>query len=144
MQAGVLGGFVVFPTLYLLYINDNPETTGCNLVLFADDICLYTTYRMEDYILRKLQHGPSSKAAWCERLNIKFNEYKTQAIYFSHRIRSPEPLLKLSEQNIPSVNSVKYLSVIFDKKITWRPHTETIKAKAFRTLEYNSYLKVSN
>jgi hypothetical protein len=34
---------------------------------------------------------------------------------------------------IPFVNSVKYLGVIFDKKITWRPHIEMIKAKAFRT-----------
>jgi hypothetical protein len=63
MQAGVLGGFVVSLTLYILYINDTPETTGCNLALFADDICLYATYRMEDYILRKLQRGLSSMAA---------------------------------------------------------------------------------
>jgi hypothetical protein len=31
------------------------------------------------------------------------------------------------------INSVKYLGVIFDKKITWRLHIELIKAKAFRT-----------
>jgi hypothetical protein len=31
------------------------------------------------------------------------------------------------------LNSVKYLGVIFDKKITWSPHMEMIEAKAFRT-----------
>jgi hypothetical protein len=40
----------------------------------------------------------------------------------------------MNGQNIPSVNSVKYLSVIFDKKVTWRLHSEMIEAKAFRTL----------
>jgi hypothetical protein len=35
--------------------------------------------------------------------------------------------------NIPFVNSVKYLDVIFEKRITWRLHTEGIEAKAFRT-----------
>jgi hypothetical protein len=35
--------------------------------------------------------------------------------------------------NIPFVNSVKYLGVSFDKKITWRLHIEMMEAKAFRT-----------
>jgi hypothetical protein len=37
------------------------------------------------------------------------------------------------EGYVPFVNSVKYLGVIFAKKITWRPHIETIEAKVFRT-----------
>jgi hypothetical protein len=68
-------------------------------------------------------------AAWCGRWNIKINEDKTLAIYFSRRIRSPESLLTLNGRNIPFVNSVKYLGVIFDKKI----HVEMIDVKAFRT-----------
>jgi hypothetical protein len=67
-----------------------------------------------------------------QALNIKINEYKAQAIYFSHRIRQPESLLTLNGQNIPFVNNVKYLGVIFDKKIARRPHIELIEAKAFR------------
>jgi hypothetical protein len=34
---------------------------------------------------------------------------------------------------IPFVNHVKYLGVIFDKRITWRLHLEMTEAKAFRT-----------
>jgi hypothetical protein len=64
---------------------------------------------------------------------MKINEDKTRAIYFSHRIRPPESLLTLNGWNIPFENSVKYLGVIFDKKITWRPHIEMNEAKAFRT-----------
>jgi hypothetical protein len=33
-------------------------------------------------------------------------------------------------RNIPFVNSVKYLGVIFDKKVTWRSHIGMIEAKA--------------
>jgi hypothetical protein len=54
-------------------------------------------------------------------------------MYFSHQIRPPESLLILNGQNVPFINSVKYLGVIFGKKITWRPHIEMIEAKAFRT-----------
>jgi hypothetical protein len=58
---------------------------------------------------------------------------KSQAIYFSHRLRPPEAHLTLNGWNIPSVNHVKYLSAIFDKRITWRLHKEMIEVKAFRT-----------
>jgi hypothetical protein len=39
----------------------------------------------------------------------------------------------LNGRNIPFVNNVKYLGVIFDKRMTWRLHIEKIEAKAFRT-----------
>jgi hypothetical protein len=119
MKAGVPQSSVLSPTLYNLYINDTPQTISVNLALFADDTCLYVTERKEGYVLRKLQCGLKSMVAWCERWNIKINEGKTRAIYFAHRIRPPESLLTLNGRNIPFVNSVKYLGVIFDKKI---PH----------------------
>jgi hypothetical protein len=50
----------------------------------------------------------------------------------SPRLRSPEVDLTFNGQNIPFVNHVKYLGVIFDDRITWRLHTEMTEAKAFR------------
>jgi hypothetical protein len=39
----------------------------------------------------------------------------------------------LNGRNIPFVNSVKYLGVLFDKRMTWKLYIEMIEAKAFRT-----------
>jgi hypothetical protein len=89
------------------------------------------TDHKEGYVLRKLQRVLNVTATWYERWNIKVNEDKTQAIYFSHRLRAPEAHLTLNGQNIPSVSHIKYLGVIFDKRITWRLHIEMIGAKAF-------------
>jgi hypothetical protein len=47
-------------------------------------------------------------------------------------IRSPEAHFTFIAWNIPFVNRVKYLSVISDKRITWKQHVEIIEAKAFR------------
>jgi hypothetical protein len=71
--------------------------------------------------------------AWCERWNIKINEDKTQGIYFSHSRRPPASHLTLNGRIIPLVNDIKYLGVIFDKKITWSLHIQTVETKAFRT-----------
>jgi hypothetical protein len=41
--------------------------------------------------------------------------------------------MTLNERNIPFVSLIKYLDVIFEKRIAWRLHIEMIEAKAFRT-----------
>jgi hypothetical protein len=101
--------------------------------MFADYTCLYATESKKGYVLRKVQRGPNSMLAWCERWNIKINEDKTQANYFSHQRRPPDSLLTLNGRNIPFVNSVKYLGVASDERMTWKLHIEKILAKAFRT-----------
>jgi hypothetical protein len=45
----------------------------------------------------------------------------------------PDSLFKLNGRNIPFVNSVKYLGVLFDERMTWRLHIQTMEAKAFKT-----------
>jgi hypothetical protein len=112
-------GSVLSPILYSLYTNDTPQTPGVYLGLSADDTHIYVTDRKEDYVLSKLQRGLCATETWCECWNIKINEDKTH--------------LTANGCNIPFINHVKYLGVIFYKRITWRLHTEMIEAKAFRT-----------
>jgi hypothetical protein len=81
-----------------------------HLALFADDTCLYATDHKEGYVVRTM-------VAWCECWNIKINEDKTREIYFSYKRAPPESRLKFNGWNIPFVNNVKYLGVIFDKTI---------------------------
>jgi hypothetical protein len=83
IQAGVPQVSVLSPTLSSIYVNDAPQSTGVYLVLFVDDIGIYTTDQKKGYVLKKLQHGLTLVGSWCEHWNIKLNEDITQAIYFS-------------------------------------------------------------
>jgi hypothetical protein len=58
------------------------QTSCVYLGPFADDTCTYTTDRKEGYVF-------SAIGTWCESWNIKVNHDKTQAIYFSHRLKPP-------------------------------------------------------
>jgi hypothetical protein len=51
MQAGMSQGSVLSLTLYSLYINVTPQTSGVNVTLFADDTFLYATDRKEGNVL---------------------------------------------------------------------------------------------
>jgi hypothetical protein len=112
-------------------INDTPRTPGVYLGLFADDTTIYATDRREGYVLRKLPGDLSAIQTGCEGWNTKMSGDKTQAIYFSHRLRPPEAHLTLNGWKNPLVNHVKYLGVILYKRITWRLHLEMIETKAF-------------
>jgi hypothetical protein len=70
MEAGVPQDFILFLTLYNLYINDIPQTAGVNLALVADDTSLYVTEHREGYVLRKLLSGLKSMTDWCKQWNI--------------------------------------------------------------------------
>jgi hypothetical protein len=79
---------------------------------------------------------------WCGQWNIKINEDKTRAVYFSKRLRRVEAYLTLNGRAITFVNDVKYLSVTFDRRITWRNHIDLIITKELRTfLQMYSLLK---
>jgi hypothetical protein len=80
-------------------------------------------------VLSKLQRGLTAVVSWCQRWNIKINEGKSQAIYFSRRRRMPRDDLQMNGLNIPFVNSAEYLGVIFDRRLTWRLYIEGTSAK---------------
>jgi hypothetical protein len=64
----------------------------------------------------------------------KLTKIRPRGYTSSHSRRPPvSPHLTLNGRDIPFVNSIKYLGVIFDKRITWRLHIQMIEAKAFRT-----------
>jgi hypothetical protein len=70
---------------------------------------MYATERKEGYVLRKLQRGITAMEAWCESWNIKINEDKNQAIYFSHRRGLVGTHLTLKGRKISFAKEVKYL-----------------------------------
>jgi hypothetical protein len=114
IQAGVPQGSTMFPTCrstIYIYLNDTSQRPGVYLGLFTDDTSIYATYRKEGYVLRKLQRVLNAIETCCERWNIKVNENKTQDIYFSHRLRSPEAQLTLNGRNISLDSHVIYLGV---------------------------------
>jgi hypothetical protein len=84
------------------------------------------------YILQtsKLQRCLTAIETRCESWKLNTSKDKIQVIYFSHRLRPCEDHRTLNEPNIAFVNLVKYLGVIFDKRITRRLHIEMIESKA--------------
>jgi hypothetical protein len=78
MQARVPQGSVLSHTLYIMYVNDAPQTSGVHLALFVDDTCLYATDGKDGFVLRKVQSGLGPMETWCESCNVKINDDETR------------------------------------------------------------------
>jgi hypothetical protein len=106
------------------------QCTRCNwnqFSLFADDTCICASEKHECFVLCKLQRGLTSVNSWYKPWNVKINDAKYQAIYFSRRFRFPEYVTKWKEHRL--VSNVKCLGVIFDNMMTWLPLDEKTAVK---------------
>jgi hypothetical protein len=46
----------------------------------------------------------------------------------------PEPSLRLCNTEIPVVNGTKFLGIIFDSKLTFKPHIVNLKKKCLKAI----------
>jgi hypothetical protein len=85
IPAGVPQGSVIGPVLYLLYINDLPETSNCVIAKFADDTAIMATENMLDQSTTRLQRAADDIATWTRNWRIILNETKSTHMSFTNQ-----------------------------------------------------------
>jgi len=121
INAVVPQGSDLSPLLYLIYTADIPTTSCTILNTFADDTCILATDSDPTITSFKLQHHLNLLENWFTLWKIKINTNKSSHITFSLRLDICPPV-KLCNQLLPQTNQVKYLGLIFDKRLTWKDH----------------------
>lgn len=125
IPAGLAQGTCISPILYALYIADIPIVENTQLALYADDTSIYTSAKQSNTIINRLNHALQTLAQYFHKWKIKINPAKTQAILFpfdNKRRRIPTIKLKGEQHDINFTDSVNYLGIIFDKKLTFAHH----------------------
>ena len=70
--SGVSQSLVLGPLLFLLYVNDIPDTISCSLKLFADDVKIYSTIQHSSDIVH-LQHNIDLLNCWSQKWQLYLN-----------------------------------------------------------------------
>lgn len=134
VRSGVPQGSVLGPLLFLIYINDLPNSVRSSLRLFADDCVLYREVSNTTDI-DALQSDLNSLLDWCRTWRMELNITKCKHLRVSRKNTSC-PVYKLNNDPLESVTSYKYLGVHISSNLSWRKHIEHVINNANRTLGY--------
>jgi ribonucleases P/MRP protein subunit RPP40 len=123
--SGVPQGSVLGPLLFLLYINDLPESILSSLRLFADDGLLSKVITSaSDAIV--LQNDLKSCESWAEKWLLKYNVGKCETMRITRKRLPIVTDYLLNSQVLNVTEQYKYLGIQLDSKLN--PNTQAAAA----------------
>ena len=133
--SGVPQGSVLGPILFLIYINDLPDTITSKVRLFADDTALYLTIEGENDSAI-LQHDLDKLSMWEREWDMEFNPSKCQVIQVTGSRKPINATYRLHGLVLETVTCARYLGVDISSDLTWRSHVDRVTGSATKTLNF--------
>ena len=145
IKYGVAQGSKIGPLLFLIYINDLPNSVHCIPRLFADDTCLLLADANLNSLHENINNELINLSHWCKANKLLVNPVKSNAMIISPKQCNayPTPTTSLLYDEVPVkiVNEFKYLGVVLDSKFDFHAHIQLIENKISRAVGIISKLK---
>ena len=125
-------GAILGPLLFLIYINDLPQSVEhSDIRLYADDTCISFKHKNVATINDKLNNDFNSLCDWFldNKLSIHFGEDKTKTILFSPKnlSKNAAPLIiKRKEIVLKQHTFVEYLGCLLDNTLSGKDMAEKV------------------
>ena len=143
IKEGILQGSVLSCTCFLLSINTISSNLEPNVKssLYVDDFTIYCSGKRLANIERRLQLTINSLYNWTKKTGYNFSATKTTALHVCRKRGCLKTVqLQYNGTPITVVDSCKYLGVIFDQSLIWRPHILKTKESCYKVLDLLKHL----
>ena len=129
LEYGTPQGSCLGPLLFLVFINDLPNTVLHGLsLLFADDTTLLHCHPDIDYLKWTVEDDLNRLMDWFMANKLTLNLDKTVCLLF-HKKQNQEIELDIGGHKLQSSDTVKLLGIWIDKQLDWNKHLSMLKIK---------------
>lgn len=130
VTSGVPQGSVLGPLLFLIYINDLPDSVSTSTTrLFADDTVLYKRISsVADATC--LQNDLDALQLWEDKWMMEFNPSKCQVLRVTQKRKPLAASYTIHGETLDVVTSAKLLGVTIDSKLNFNDHVSAVSKKA--------------
>lgn len=136
-KSSVPQGSILSPLLFALFINDLPPLIESNILLFADDLKIFSKIEtIQD--TRKLQRDIITINNWCQLNNLQLNIQKCHVMSFTRRHQSTFQYFNYNINNVTLNRNTETrdLGILFDSKLSFDNHISNMVSKAYQTLGF--------
>jgi len=133
-------GSVVGPLLFLTYINDIVKAFNFNTVLYADDINLHISEKNHETLEKTVNNELKKIDHWVHANKLCFNYSKSNFMLVNNR-KNINFSVSINHHPISKQRSLKYLGVILDDKLNWKPQIEKLVTQLSKSCEMLFKLK---
>ena len=134
LENGLPQGSILSVFLFLIAINKlfkNCDKTVNKL--FCDDGMFWCQNKDLAHAEQQIQDTLNHLTNWSLTNGLKFSIQKSCYCIFTHK-NTRDLNLTLSNQILPRNTQVRYLGVIFDQRLSWKPHINHLREKCFNRL----------
>lgn len=125
--SGIPQGSVLGPLLFIMFINDLPNSVNSQVKIFADDTKVFKAIEsLADNI--SLQSDLDKLMKWSSEWQLPFNVSKCKIMHYGNN--NPEFVYRINDYHLDIVDHEKDLGVTFDNKLRFTKHINNIVAKA--------------
>jgi ribonuclease HI len=131
-QGSPLSGTLFNIAMHSLMTILPPKIYPC---LFVDDIAIFLRGPHLSMLQQELQTALASLEIWSQQTGFTFSEAKTKVMHFCKKRKcQTQPVLFLNNNQLRVVPTHRFLGMIFDSKLTWAPHLQSLKHRATKDL----------
>lgn len=130
IQAGVPQGSKLSPMLFNIYSHDIPTNSRIMTALYADDIALIQSHPRIEFAAHCIAKFLPTLLNWYTKWRLGINHSKSEAMIFSRSKQNPIRL-RIQQEPIEWKNSIKYLGIFFDRRVSWVKQIKHARAKSY-------------